>query len=225
MQSTDKNYMVPVGGAIICGFQSALVQEISQNYPGRASISPIVDLLITLLSMGQSGWIHLLQEREKNFALFRQKLVITANEIGEKLLCTPNNPISLAVSLKSVEYGKGPTYIGSMLFTRLCSGVRATSVTSDKITELCGFRFCNYGSHLDNFPVSYLNAAAAIGMQEQEIDIFCKRLVKVFKEFRKSQQLVSLDSILPNGIEYIAAGNTELEENDDTLKQEKNLPI
>lgn len=34
VQSLDKNFMVPVGGAIIAGFDEAFVQEISQMYPG-----------------------------------------------------------------------------------------------------------------------------------------------------------------------------------------------
>mgnify|MGYP001105629708 CR=1 FL=1 len=41
IQSTDKNFMVPVGGAIVCSSNKALVQEVSKIYPGRASGAPI----------------------------------------------------------------------------------------------------------------------------------------------------------------------------------------
>lgn len=34
MQSTDKNFLVPVGGAIIAGFDAKLVEKISKMYPG-----------------------------------------------------------------------------------------------------------------------------------------------------------------------------------------------
>jgi O-phospho-L-seryl-tRNASec:L-selenocysteinyl-tRNA synthase len=34
VQSADKNFMVPVGGAIIAGFHAQLVQDVSQTYPG-----------------------------------------------------------------------------------------------------------------------------------------------------------------------------------------------
>ena len=35
VQSGDKNFMVPVGGAIIAGFDTNLLQLISENYPGN----------------------------------------------------------------------------------------------------------------------------------------------------------------------------------------------
>lgn len=35
VQSLDKNFMVPVGGAIIAGFDAAFIEEISKMYPGE----------------------------------------------------------------------------------------------------------------------------------------------------------------------------------------------
>ena len=35
VQSTDKNYMVPVGGAIIAGFDAKFLEKISKLYPGK----------------------------------------------------------------------------------------------------------------------------------------------------------------------------------------------
>ena len=35
VQSTDKNFMVPVGGAIIAGFDKKWIEKISQTYPGN----------------------------------------------------------------------------------------------------------------------------------------------------------------------------------------------
>ena len=54
VQSTDKNFMVPVGGAIIAAPSSrpALVEAVSKAYPGRAGMAPLLDLLITLLHWG-----------------------------------------------------------------------------------------------------------------------------------------------------------------------------
>lgn len=34
VQSLDKNFMVPVGGAIIAGFDEDFIKEISKTYPG-----------------------------------------------------------------------------------------------------------------------------------------------------------------------------------------------
>jgi len=38
VQSCDKNYMVPVGGAVIAGFDESLIEAISQTYPGDVLI-------------------------------------------------------------------------------------------------------------------------------------------------------------------------------------------
>lgn len=89
IQSTDKNFMVPVGGAVVAtakrskskaskhrqagnaeGTSAAASDKkpnhqakpvdvctaISKLYPGRASGAPVVDLFITLLSMGCDGF-------------------------------------------------------------------------------------------------------------------------------------------------------------------------
>ena len=55
IQSTDKNFMVPVGGSVVFSNDEKIIKKISEIYPGRASGAPIVDLFITLLSMGKQG--------------------------------------------------------------------------------------------------------------------------------------------------------------------------
>lgn len=42
-----------------------LVAKVNQGYPGRASMAPSLDLLITLLHWGASGWTKVLQARER----------------------------------------------------------------------------------------------------------------------------------------------------------------
>ena len=58
VQSLDKNFLVPVGGAIICASKGNgyLVDKVRKLYPGRASISSTLDVLITLLEMGKNGY-------------------------------------------------------------------------------------------------------------------------------------------------------------------------
>jgi len=54
ISSTDKNFMVPVGGSIIYSPKKKdIIEKINKNYPGRASGAPIVDLFITYLQMGE----------------------------------------------------------------------------------------------------------------------------------------------------------------------------
>ena len=63
ISSTDKNFMVPVGGSIIYSPQGpkgknnsiGIIQKINKFYPGRASGGPIVDLFITYLEMGETN--------------------------------------------------------------------------------------------------------------------------------------------------------------------------
>ena len=35
IQSTDKNFMVPVGGAIVAGFDDKFIDAVSKTYPGE----------------------------------------------------------------------------------------------------------------------------------------------------------------------------------------------
>lgn len=51
VQSLDKNFMVPVGGAIVCSPSDEFVASVSKVYPGRASMSPTLDFFITMLQM------------------------------------------------------------------------------------------------------------------------------------------------------------------------------
>ena len=54
-----KNFLVPVGGAIVCAAKGNgyLVDKVRKLYPGRASISSTLDVLITLLEMGKADTI------------------------------------------------------------------------------------------------------------------------------------------------------------------------
>ena len=58
VQSTDKNFMVPVGGAVVAAGSrhSGLVDAVNKLYPGRASVAAHLDLLMTLLHWGANGW-------------------------------------------------------------------------------------------------------------------------------------------------------------------------
>lgn len=51
VQSLDKNFMVPVGGAIVSSSSAEFVASVSRLYPGRASIAPTLDFFITMLQM------------------------------------------------------------------------------------------------------------------------------------------------------------------------------
>jgi O-phospho-L-seryl-tRNASec:L-selenocysteinyl-tRNA synthase len=57
----------------------------------------VLDLFITLLTMGVSGWKKLLFERKFMFEDFRQKLSDFAFKFGERVLVTPDVQTSLCM--------------------------------------------------------------------------------------------------------------------------------
>ncbi|NXN17678.1 SPCS transferase, partial [Indicator maculatus] len=185
VQSLDKNFMVPVGGAIIAGFNESFIQEISKMYPGRASASPSLDVLITLLSLGASGYKQLLKERKEMFSYLSSELKKLADSHNERLLDTPHNPISLAMSLKNLDENNDTavTQLGSMLFTRQVSGARV--VPCGSVQTVNNYTFKGFMSHANDYPCAYLNAASAIGIKKQDVDVFLKRLDKCLKTSRK----------------------------------------
>ena len=67
VQSTDKNFMVPVGGAVIAAPKAwpQVLRAMSQRYPGRAAVTAHLDLTMTLLWLGRQGWRAKLREREE----------------------------------------------------------------------------------------------------------------------------------------------------------------
>uniref|UniRef100_A0A915JYK6 O-phosphoseryl-tRNA(Sec) selenium transferase n=1 Tax=Romanomermis culicivorax TaxID=13658 RepID=A0A915JYK6_ROMCU len=177
VQSTDKNFMVPVGATIIGSFERSIIDSIAQLYPGRASASPLIDLVITLLSMGQDGYLELRKKRKTLFDDFKQKLSILAAKYDEKVLSTPKNTISMAMTLSKLDSALKSaeiTKLGSMLFTRQCSGARVVVKGQGKLIE--GIIFEGWMSHYPNYTCSYLNVAVAIGLESREIDRFLKIL-------------------------------------------------
>ncbi|CAL1529704.1 unnamed protein product [Lymnaea stagnalis] len=194
VQSLDKNFMVPVGGAIIAGFDKGFIEEIGKSYPGRASASPSLDIFITLLSLGSQGYKKLLKDRKEMFTYLSTSLSGCATKFGERLLQTKNNPISLGITLTLENDPKGEkaTEIGSMLFTRFVSGTRV--VAPGKDSEVSGHVFKNFGSHSDNYPTAYLTAAAAIGITKSDVDLFIGRLEKVLTKLKQKTSTPNIES-------------------------------
>ncbi len=189
VQSTDKNFMVPVGGAIIASQDKKLIKNISELYPGRASSAPIIDLFITLLAMGKNGLLKLLEERKENYRFFKEKLTIIAKKYGERILETPNNSISMGVTLIKLKKllenkDKQVSFFGAVLYSKRIMGSR--SVVEGEVKDVCGFKFKNYGSNIDNYPsLPYFTVAAAIGMVKGEIQRFLEKLDENFREFHE----------------------------------------
>ncbi|KAM9425298.1 O-phosphoseryl-tRNA(Sec) selenium transferase isoform 1-T1 [Pholidichthys leucotaenia] len=205
VQSLDKNFMVPVGGAIIAGFDEAFIQEISKMYPGRASASPSLDVLITLLTLGASGYKKYLSERKEMYSFLSKELEKLASAHGERLLHTPHNPISLAMSLDGLqaECNKAVTQLGSMLFTRQVSGARVVPLGKEQ--TIGGHTFRGFMSHSVSYPCPYLNAASAMGITPEDVTLCMKRLDKCLKALKKEENARS-NSQEPSLSQEVTAG-------------------
>lgn len=183
--STDKNFMCPVGGSVVASFEAGMVARVAQAYPGRASGAPAVDLLVTLLSMGEDGYTALLDRRERVLADLRRRLQEAAAAWGERVLHTPNNPISLAVTLDTFAR---PTYLGSMAFSRGVTGPRAVARGGGGAKEMAGARFDGWGAHAADYPHAYMTVAAAVGMTEEEAGTVVDRLGSAVADYRRQEE-------------------------------------
>lgn len=175
VQSTDKNLMVPVGGAIVCGFNTQTVEAVANRYAGRASSSQSLDVLMTLLSLGWSGYKDYLTKREENFRLLKERTLALCGKFRLPYIYTATrNPISVAISLDSKALRGIADDIGSKLFTRGVSGCRLvkTGVTLD----LDGYTFEDWGCHLVQLDVTYLTAAIGLGCEKSELLVFLDKL-------------------------------------------------
>ncbi len=169
VMSLDKNFLVPVSGAVIFG---KLTAEVLASYPGRASAAGSLDVLITLLEMGVSGLLELAVRRQEAFALMKEKLALLPDSV--KLLSTPRNDISMALSVPISVCSQ----LGPKLFYRNVTGARLVSTGSTK--QLEGIEFENWCAHsrVAKFE-AYLNVAVGVGAETEEIIEFYNKLAKL----------------------------------------------
>ncbi|KAI1726268.1 o-phosphoseryl-tRNA(Sec) selenium transferase, sepSecS domain-containing protein [Ditylenchus destructor] len=183
VQSTDKNFQVPVGGAIIATFKLSALKAVANIYPGRASAVPVRDLLLTLLHLGKSGVKEIIQTREKLFHVLRQKMESLANKLNERIIEAPNNLISIAMTLETIPVERCSLF-GSILFHKGVTGARVI-VPSNEETTIEGYCFKSFGCHSSHWTTRYLNVACAVGMTEYQIDELVKRIETVYFELLK----------------------------------------
>lgn len=205
----NNNGHVTVGGAIVTSPHESIITQLGKVYAGRASAAPIIDLFITLLSLGLDGYKQLLEQRQALIPKFKKRFEEIALKQGEQLLQCEKNTISFGITLDTLaavsspdhddddddnnnadytdkEKAKITSLFGSMLFTRCVSGTRVVSKSETKI--MAGQEFIGFGSSTDVFPHSYLTAACAIGLGEGEMNEFFCRLEKCFKDFRTKRK-------------------------------------
>jgi len=169
IQSTDKNVLTPVGGAIIASPAKDIIIKVSQAYAGRASATPIVNFLISMLSLGINGYQNLLDEQRINRVLLEEKLKEIADKINEKVL-NIFNPVAVALSLKNLK--KEQLYaLGGALYNLRVTGPRVYNPFED-----------NFGVCCDAYHTPYIVMNAAIGAKRSDIIKAVERFVKAYNQ-------------------------------------------
>jgi O-phospho-L-seryl-tRNASec:L-selenocysteinyl-tRNA synthase len=163
VQSTDKNFLCPVGGAVVASPNEEFLDAITETYAGRASAAPITQFLAAVLSIGLEGYEKLRTEQEENRSFLELSLKEVAERHGQRVL-NVHNPISVAMTLE----GRDAKKIGKALFALRVNGARALEKT-------------DFGVCCPQYVSSYINFDASIGIQKNEIILASERLDKVLK--------------------------------------------
>ncbi|WXG42664.1 MAG: O-phosphoseryl-tRNA(Sec) selenium transferase [Promethearchaeati archaeon SRVP18_Atabeyarchaeia-1] len=164
VQSTDKNFLTPVGGAIIASPDEDFAEKVASSYVGRASASPIYQFLASILSVGIDGYERLRDAQESNRKLLETLLGEAAESCGERMLKV-KSPIACAMTVSNAD----PSLLGGILYSLRVSGPRVIPRGSR-------------GSCCDNYPYSYVVVNAAIGSTETDIFNAVEKLKEGMKQ-------------------------------------------
>lgn len=167
VQSTDKNFLTPVGGSIIASPSPSFTEKASKLYAGRASAAPMIQFLAAILTLGIKGYEVLREEQELNRGLLEKCLKKVAEKHNERLL-NVFNPIAAAMTLTNHEAKK----VGYNMYS--------LRVTGPRVLEETDFGVCCKRYHSP-----YITINAAIGSTERDIQLATRRLDKVLKQTKK----------------------------------------
>ncbi len=163
VQSTDKNFLTPVGGAIVASPDEEFIDKVSAIYAGRATAAPIAQFLAAILSIGLEGYEKLRIQQEENRKFLESSLKAVAEKHSQRVL-NVCNPISVAITL----HGRNAKKIGKALYTARVNGARALEKS-------------DFGVCCPQYVSSYINFDAGIGLQKEEISLAAERLDAVLK--------------------------------------------
>jgi O-phospho-L-seryl-tRNASec:L-selenocysteinyl-tRNA synthase len=163
VQSTDKNFLTPVGGAIVASPNEEFLNNLAGIYAGRATAAPIVQFLAAILSIGLEGYEKLRTEQEENRKFLESSLKVVAERHSQRIL-NIYNPISVAMTLG----GRNAKKIGKALYATRVNGARALEKN-------------DFGVCCPQYVSSYINFDAGIGVQKDEIILATERLDKILK--------------------------------------------
>ncbi|MHA1379386.1 MAG: O-phosphoseryl-tRNA(Sec) selenium transferase [Candidatus Helarchaeota archaeon] len=166
IQSTDKNFLTPIGGAIVASSNKEFLEKINQSYAGRGNAAPIIQFLAAILSLGIKKYEKLRDEQEKNLKLLKDSLSEIIEKKGERIL-EVENPAAVAITMTK----RDPKKIGTALYTLRATGPRALTPN-------------DWGSCYTNYKTPYLVLNAAIGSKKSDITQILDRLEKALEQTR-----------------------------------------
>ncbi|MFX0056785.1 MAG: O-phosphoseryl-tRNA(Sec) selenium transferase [Candidatus Heimdallarchaeota archaeon] len=169
IQSTDKNFLTPIGGALIASPSEEIINKISRTYAGRASATPIVNFLISCLSLGINGYQELIKEQQNNRKILEDRLSQTAKKINERILGV-FNPVAVAMTLNNLK--KNQLFaLGGALYNLRVTGPRVYNPEEDVFGTCC----TDYNS-------PYIVMNAAIGAKTEDIISAVDRFEKAYQQ-------------------------------------------
>ena len=145
------------------------IDKISQAYAGRASATPVVNFLISMLSLGISGYQELIEEQQQNRKILEEKLLEVAKKINERLL-EVHNPVAVALSLDTLKPDQ-LNALGGALYNLRVTGPRVYNPTEK-----------SFGTCCENYTTPYIVMNAAIGSKKKDIISAVERFEKAYKQ-------------------------------------------
>ena len=161
VQSSDKNFLSPVGASIVVSPNPDIIEMTSGTYAGRATAAPIIQTLSALLALGHENYKNLQAQQEENISSLREHLQEIASSLNQHLLAV-ENPIACAITMDNIDVEE----LGARLYNERVTGPRAIAKGS-------------YGSSIDEYPHSYIVMNAAIGARKIDVE---KATTKLYKE-------------------------------------------
>ncbi len=168
IQSTDKNFLCPIGGSIIASSDENFLRKVAHSYAGRATAGPVIQFLAAVLSLGENRYKELIQQQQNCFGLLKDLLGNTAEKFGERLL-EVENPIAIAMTITKPRIAHE---IGAKLYTSRVTGPRGLPKPDS-----------TFGTCYDEYPTQYLTINASIGVEETDIRSTVERLEELLKKY------------------------------------------
>ncbi len=160
VQSSDKNFLAPVGASVVVSPSGDMINAIASSYAGRATAAPVVQTFAALLSLGLTRYQDLRSQQIACRKLLESRLRELADSIKQRVLDV-DNTIACAMTMDGIDVRD----LGARLYNRRVTGPRAVAAG-------------DFGSSINNYPHSYLVMNAALGASINDVETATTKLHK-----------------------------------------------